>query len=282
MSTPGSDLTEYYCTSEEYRTMLAEQDPSIFSSYVSFFDRWVPRGSKVLDVGCGVGTSTRLLRASGFAALGVDTSQQFLPSEEGFLVADFSERTSLPDGGFGAAGALNVLEHVPRPRAFLNELVRVVEPGGFVVLSSPNLTSPLVALRILIDLARHRTPYLGVQRPEAAIGVLGRNLARSTAAALGRDAFAPRSHTLATGIVGYDADAVYWTNAAEVRRQLVRLGCEVVQYQGEGRSAAARVLAHVLPSFAGQLTVVVRRPMGDYAFASRYTPSRRSPTLPQA
>ena len=263
MSTPSSDLTEYYRTSDEYRRMLAEQDPSTFSRYVSFFNRWVPRDSTVLDVGCGVGTSTRLLRAAGFNAVGVDTSEQFLPDEEDFFVADFSEPTGLPDGAFGAAGALNVLEHVPRPRAFLGELVRVVQPGGYVVLSSPNLTSPLVALRILLDLARYRTPYLGVQTPAAALELLGRNIGRSTAAALGHDAFAPRPHTLATGIVGYDADAVYWTNAAEVNRHLLRLGCQVVQYQGEGRSAAARLLARVLPSFAGQLTIVARRLVDD-------------------
>ena len=95
----------------------------------------------------------------------------------------------------------------------------------------------------------------------AAIGLLGRNIGRSTSGALGRDVFAPRSQTLATGIVEYDADAVYWTNAAEERRHLVRLGCEVLRCQGEGRSVAARLLARVLPTFAGQLTLVARRPV---------------------
>jgi len=33
---------------------------------------------------------------------------------------------------------LNVLEHVEEPEAFIQELVRVVQPGGRVVLSSPN------------------------------------------------------------------------------------------------------------------------------------------------
>jgi len=33
---------------------------------------------------------------------------------------------------------LNVLEHVDEPEAFIQELTRVVEPGGRVVLSSPN------------------------------------------------------------------------------------------------------------------------------------------------
>lgn len=238
--------------------MLVEQDEEVFARYVSYFRRWLPRGSRVVDVGCGVGVSTRLLREAGFSAVGTDVSSMFLPDEEGFFVSDFTARTELTDGSFAAAGAVNVLEHVRRPRAFLEEMVRVVEAGGLIVLSSPNLTSPLVGLRILADLALGRTPYLGVVRVRDALTLLARNLARGAAAALGRDAFAPRRDTLTTGIVGYDVDAVYWSNAAEVRRHLERLGCEVLHYQGEGRTLPSRVLARVLPSFAGQLAIVAR------------------------
>jgi SAM-dependent methyltransferase len=253
-----TDLSSYYGSSAEYRRMLAEQDEEVFARYVSYFRRWVPGGGRVVDVGCGVGASTRLLREAGFTAIGTDASPMFLPDEEGFLVADFTDRTDLRDESFAAAGALNVLEHVSRPRMFLEEMVRVVEPGGLVVLSSPNLTSPLVAIRILMDLALRRTPYLGLRRWRDALRLLAQNLVRSTAAALGRDAFAPREDTLATGIVGHDVDAVYWSNAAEVRRHLERLGCEVVHYQGEGRTLVSRVLARVLPSFGGLLVIVAR------------------------
>jgi SAM-dependent methyltransferase len=255
-----TDLTAYYRGSPEYRRMLVEQDAGVFGPYVACFVGWAPHGAEIVDVGCGTAASTRLLRAAGFRALGTDVSESFLPDEDGFVVADFTRRTALADGAFSAAGALNVLEHVPRPRAFLDELVRVVEPGGVVVLASPNLTSPLVAVRVVVDLARRRTPYLGVRRLRDALALLGRNLARSGAAALGRDAFASRADTLATGIVGYDVDAVYWTNAAEVRRYLERRGCEIVRYQGQGRSLAARLVARLAPSFAGQLVIVARLP----------------------
>jgi SAM-dependent methyltransferase len=251
-----SDLSDYYLTSDAYASMLSEQDHAVFAGYVRLFERWVPPGSRVVDVGCGVGTSTRLLRRAGYSALGTDLSARFLPAEPGFAVVDF-EAADLPDATFDAAGALNVLEHVPRPRRFLSELVRVVRPGGHVILASPNLTSPLVGLRIMDDLAHRRTPYLGIREPRRAVALIGRNLARSIAAARGADAFAARTHSLDTGIVGYDVDAVYWTNAAEVRRHLERQGATVVQYQTEGRSRAARIVARLAPSFAGRLTLVV-------------------------
>src|SRR4029434_653129 len=43
-----------------------------------------------------------------------------------------------PDRHFASVGALNVLEHVEEPEAFIQELVRVTEIGGRIVLSSPN------------------------------------------------------------------------------------------------------------------------------------------------
>ena len=251
-------LTDYYRTSSEYRSMLEAQQESYFAVYLSLFERFVPPGGRVLDVGCGVGATTRLLREAGFAAEGTDPSPRFLPREEGFFVADFCRRTELPGGAYGATGANAVLEHVPDPRAFLDEMMRVVEPGGHVIVASPNLTSPLVGLSVLLALLRGRTPYLGLRRPGQALALIGRNLFRSVAAVLGRDAFARRDDTLATGIVGHDVDAIYWTNAAEVRRHLERAGCEIVRYQGYGRTRIARALARAMPSFASGLIIVAR------------------------
>jgi SAM-dependent methyltransferase len=252
-----SDLSAYYRTSDAYASLLAGQGDSVFDAYVRRFAGWVPPGSRVVDVGCGVGTSTRLLRAAGYEALGTDLSEHFLPAEEGFAVVDFEE-APLPDYAFDAAGTMNVLEHVQRPQRFLDQMVRVVRPGGHVIIVSPNLTSPLVGIRILADLIARRTPYLGVRNPVAATALTARNVARSARAAGGRDAFARRVPALESGIVGYDVDAVYWTNAAEVRRHLERRGCTIVEYQTEARSRGARALARRLPSFAGQLVIVAR------------------------
>jgi SAM-dependent methyltransferase len=206
----SSDLTDYYRGSSEYRAMLAEQDESLFEQYLSYFGRWAEPAARVLDVGCGVGTTTRLLREAGFDAVGTDTSARFLPDEPGFFVADFARRTDLQDGAFAAAGALNVIEHVADPRAFLDELVRVVRPGGLVVICSPNLTSPLVGARILVDLTRGRTPYLGVRSRRAAT----RSRRASTRWRPGWSATTPTRPTGATPprfAAGWSGSAASWS-----------------------------------------------------------------------
>ena len=49
-----------------------------------------------------------------------------------------ASKLPFPDRHFASVGALNVLEHVDEPEAFIGELVRVTKPGGRIVLSSPN------------------------------------------------------------------------------------------------------------------------------------------------
>jgi SAM-dependent methyltransferase len=256
-----SAIRDYYRSSGAYQRMLDAQDPTIFEPYVGLFRAHVEPGASVLDVGCGVGTSTRLLRAEGFGAVGTDVSERFLPpAEDRFVVADFESAPQIRSACYAAAGALNVLEHSERPRRFLAEMVRVVRPGGRIIVLSPNLTSPLVGVRILRDLATGSTPYLAVGSRREAVALILVNLARSVRAALGYDGFRCRAPRLDAGISGYDADAVYWTNAAEVRRCLERHGCRIVVYQGSGRTRAARMLARRLPSFAGQIRIVAEKP----------------------
>jgi SAM-dependent methyltransferase len=255
-----SGMHEYYSGSAEYRQMLEAQDPEVFDDYVDLYAAFAARDAPVLDVGCGIGASTLLLRRRGYDAIGTDVSARFLPEgQEGFMVVDFEQADSLASGAYAAAGAYNVLEHVERPRRFLSELVRTVRPGGHVILLSPNLASPLAAVRVMSDLLSGETPYLGITSRRAALGLLVANVGRSLAAAAGRSSFSMRAPATATGIVGHDADAVYWTNAPEVRRTLGELGCDIELYQGRGRTRAARALARAVPPFAGQLCVVARK-----------------------
>ena len=135
-----SHQDSYYKNNEAYAEHLAAWDPRLYAKYA---DALQPEksGARVLDVGCGVGQVVERLIRSGFEAHGVDVSQ---PNIE--RAKKVTERCRLydgktlpfPDGYFAAAGALNVLEHVDEPEAFIRELVRVVQPGGKVVLSSPN------------------------------------------------------------------------------------------------------------------------------------------------
>jgi SAM-dependent methyltransferase len=129
-----------YRRNEAYAEFLAGWDAGFYTKYADHLRPSRP-GARALDVGCGVGQVVARLTEAGFEAWGVDVSEPNITRAR-----KFSERCQLydgrklpfPDRHFASVGALNVLEHVDEPEAFIAELVRVVEPGGRVVLSSPN------------------------------------------------------------------------------------------------------------------------------------------------
>lgn len=129
-----------YRHNESYAEFLATQDDAFFAKYADALQAG-GKGGRLLDVGCGVGQVLRRWQANGFAAHGVEVSEPSVRrAQEAGLNCQPYDGHTLPfsDGFFAAAGALNVLEHVETPEAFIPELVRVVEPGGRVVISSPN------------------------------------------------------------------------------------------------------------------------------------------------
>jgi SAM-dependent methyltransferase len=218
-------------------------------------------GEPIIDIGCGVGTSTFLLRQEGFAAIGTDVSQKFLPTNERdlFCVADFQNAEHIPSNNYAAVGSMNAIEHVQFPKKFLAEMIRVVKPGGHIILMAPNLSSPLVAVRATLDLLRDRIPYLGITGKREASALFLANIWRSLRAELGVIAFESRQVNLDTVIVGNDADAVYWTNPREISRFLQAEGCEVCWFQRQGSSLLAKIIAYLLPGFAGKLCIVARK-----------------------
>ena len=134
------DQQNYYRENEEYADFLEGWDPGFYAKYADTLCPDEP-DEKALDVGCGVGQVVQRLMDAGHEAHGVEVSG---PNME--KARRISDRCQLYDGRtlpfcdatFDSAGALNVLEHVEEPEAFLAELVRVTKQGGKVVVSSPN------------------------------------------------------------------------------------------------------------------------------------------------
>ena len=130
----------YYQRNEAYAEFLAGWDAAFYAKYTDTLKPLRP-GARALDVGCGVGLVVARLPEAGFEAHGVDVSE---PNIE--RARKFSDRCQLydgrrlpvPDAHFASVGALNVLEHVDEPEAFIRELARVTDLGGRITLSSPN------------------------------------------------------------------------------------------------------------------------------------------------
>lgn len=104
--------------------------------------------NRLLDIGCGDGNFTVLMaRVCGTEEIyGVDVSERAveLARAKGikcYRVDVDTEKLPFSDNFFDAITALEVIEHLFDPDHFLEEVRRVLKPGGLFILSTPNLAS---------------------------------------------------------------------------------------------------------------------------------------------
>jgi len=210
----------YYRQNEAYAEHLANWDPALYSKYADALD---PRtaGARALDVGCGVGQVVARLTEAGAEAYGVDISEPNIErarkSSDRCQLYD-GRRLPFPDQHFASVGALNVLEHVDEPEAFIRELVRVTDIGGRIVLSSPNF------LRVLGFRDYHpRMRGIGnkwrnwqrLQEKRRRMRTAPDSVRFDRMQPIVKEPFTP------------DDDAIVATNALEMEFFLTRTGCEV-------------------------------------------------------
>ncbi len=109
-------------------------------------DKCAP-GTTVLDVGCGIGGSSRVLAKNyGFDVTGVTISPGQVEratrlTPEGvsakFLVDD-AMALSFPDESFDVVWSLEAGPHMPDKAIFARELLRVLKPGGLLIVGDWN------------------------------------------------------------------------------------------------------------------------------------------------
>lgn len=131
---------DHYQRNEDYARFLESQEISFFEKYIRALAA-VSEGSRILDVGCGTGQVVEQLRKRNLNAFGVDVSEpniRLANQRAGFCQCYDGAKLPFETQSVDAVGAFNVLEHVENPEAFIEELVRVIQPRGKLVLSSPN------------------------------------------------------------------------------------------------------------------------------------------------
>ena len=129
----------------------------------------VTRGMKVLDLGCGDGTTALPAAERGAEVLGVDIARNLVAAgnrraqEQGltncrFQEGDASDLRDLPAAGFDLVVSMFGAMFAPRPMDVAKEMVRVTSPGGRIVMGNWIPNDPTLVAQILKISASYSPP----------------------------------------------------------------------------------------------------------------------------
>ena len=133
--------------------------PSRLSAYLVKKLKLKPK-SKLLDIGCGRGEFLKGFIESGLIGYGVDRSQsakKYCPEAKLFTSDIEKERLPFPNNHFDVVYSKSVIEHFYYPEKLIEEIYRVLKPGGVVITMCPAWE---FNYRIYFEDFTHRTPFM--------------------------------------------------------------------------------------------------------------------------
>lgn len=134
----------------------------------------VMRGGHHLDIGCGVGgfllTMSKDFKTEG---LEVNTIHANIGSKNGLKIHNMYSSDFYPNHKFDLISMLQVIEHLPNPKIVIEDVKRLLKPGGFFYVACPNFTS--VSFKLFGKYHRHVSTFghLNLFSPDTLTSILG-------------------------------------------------------------------------------------------------------------
>lgn len=102
----------------------------------------------VLELGCGEGRGVELITPKAKSFLGLDKIEAVIDTLKAkYPHYQFESSTfppiKLPDNSFDTIVSFQVIEHVKNDALYLQEIARILKPGGVALLSTPNIKMTL-------------------------------------------------------------------------------------------------------------------------------------------
>jgi SAM-dependent methyltransferase len=118
--------------------------PGLHEAVALEVQQHTPKPACILDIAAGNGALSKRLLDLGYAVVANDLDRSGwalpdLPLAQIDLNRPFAP--SFADQGIRTIAAVEIIEHLENPRAFLRECREIVPPGGHLLVTTPNVTS---------------------------------------------------------------------------------------------------------------------------------------------
>lgn len=138
----GRKLPQYY------NNLLIKADLGLHEQIAETLVPLVPPQSRILDMGAGEGAMSERLADLGFNVVAADVNKAEFKSEKAsFVCIDFDSNDAIEtfvqehENGFDAVIGIEVIEHVEDQWRYTRQILKMVKPGGIVLITTPNTTS---------------------------------------------------------------------------------------------------------------------------------------------
>ena len=161
----------------------------VADSYIWLNERLdsLPKGTRVLDIGCGAGGSSMELARRGFEVVGLDLSsvriEQARKTAEAeglsveFVVGD-AENPDFEPESFDLISCRAILHHLPNVEADLATYARLLRPGGSILVYEPGLLNPMAFVRRTFFPTAVHTPDEHPFVPRSFVGLFRRHYSK--------------------------------------------------------------------------------------------------------
>ncbi len=216
-------MQKFNYENKQYLSKLNDLGESYYSKYISFIKFYSKRKDKILDVGCGTGTVLFNLQNKGFVNLyGIDVSRMFIKEAQRKKLKNLKsfsgKKFPYKNESFNVVGSFNVLEHTQNPNFFISEQIRLLKPGGKLIIACPNFLS--------IMLINNWHPRLRGFRQKS------KNFVCVLKKVLDKNSEFEKIKPIKMKIFKYDSDAIVITNLIDLKRQLKKEKCEIIYESG--------------------------------------------------
>ena len=128
------------------------------------------RGGRLVDVGCGSAGLWRLLAPRFDSYCGLDAVRyDGFPVDAEFCQVDLdAARWPVAPGEADVVAAVETIEHLENPWAFMRALVDLARPGGWIMVTTPNQLSVLSVATLIVK--RRFSSFQDVHYPGASDG----------------------------------------------------------------------------------------------------------------
>ena len=136
--------------------MMSELSPRVFGTLQLLLEL-EGKAKRVIDLGCGNGKVTchlkKMLKADEVCGVDADGKELSATNQRGIRTYRLNlneDKLPFPEGHFDLAVSLEVIEHLTNPDNMLKEAHRVLNKGGWLLISTPNLASWANRLSLLL------------------------------------------------------------------------------------------------------------------------------------